>query len=208
MKNFRLFSVLLVIIVLGCEISDENSSIESQDIAYVLHLDDSYSVYEISSAYPIDLNKASSSNKNGVLHAHGNFQGYDGLTTFNFTATINNGGKHGNAQLYKSSPIGNLHLKMKTNCLTIVDNVAVYAGIVTDIIESPFPQGTGPIQIGSVLFFKVKDNGNGQNGLPDQYAPMIIVGSARAGCDSYIPDAPIWEPLVDVTHANDIIVVN
>ena len=209
MKKYALLSSLLILILIGCQKSDDSSPPESKDITYVLHLDDPFSMYEIIPSYLNDPPYQSSTvNRGGELRAHGNFSGYEELVTLSFSGTINNGGTHGNAHFNKVLANGNLHLKMDTKCLTIVDNVAVYAGIVTEIIETPFPPGTGIIDINSVLYFKVKDNGSGQNSPPDQYSPIVIIGSPRGGCESFAPDSPIWEPFVDVTHQNDNIKIN
>lgn len=199
----------MILILIGCQKPDDSSPQESKDIAYVLHLNDPFFMYEI---IPSNLNNPTQQNttvnRGGVLRAHGNFSGYEGLITLSFSGTINNSGTHGNAHFNKVLANGNLHLKMDTKCLTIVDNEAVYAGIVTEIIETPFPPGTGIIDIDSVLYFKVKDNGSGQNSPRDQYSPVVIIGSPRGGCASFSPDSPIWEPLVDVTHQNDNIKIN
>ena len=93
---------------------------------------------------------------------------------------------------------GNLHIKLETASVVILgddNNEAVYGGLITEVIENtlppppppppppPAPPGANPppppppacdkFELGTYVYFVVKDNGQGNNAPPDQYRPVI-----------------------------------
>ena len=136
-------------------------------------------------------NIASDKTSNGnSVHAHGDFHGFGG--TFSFSGTQNNGGAHGSAEIEISSgggpfggPVGTAHFILETTSVVMVnvagEEGAVYGGIVTEVIVNtlppppPFPPSDCvKYDLGTYVYFLVKDNGQGNNAPADQYRNVLI----------------------------------
>lgn len=116
------------------------------------------------------------------LHAHGNFR--DGDITF--SGTQNNGGTHGSATFdITFGPFGSANVELETvSIISIGDNEVIYGGQISEVIENtimfpPPPPGfppppCDPYELGTYVYFVVKDNGQGNNAPADQVNNLII----------------------------------
>ena len=133
-------------------------------------------------------NNTFSSRKNGnSLHAHGDFSGFGG-GLISFTGTQNNGGAHGSASLEVTfGPFGTANVELETvSIVSIGDNEVVYGGQISEVIENtvmfpPPPPGfpappCDAYELGTYVYFAVKDNGQGNNAPLDQYSSFLSNG--------------------------------
>lgn len=118
------------------------------------------------------------------LHVHGDFSGFGG-GLISFSGTQNNGGAHGSATLEISfGPFGTANVVLETvSVISIGDNEVVYGGQISEVIENtvmfpPPPPGfpappCDAYELGTYVYFAVKDNGQGNNAPLDQYSPLL-----------------------------------
>ncbi len=86
----------------------------------------------------------------------------EGFRHFTFHAREkNNGSIHGSGVLTYVG--GQLNLKFDIDCLSIDGNTAIMSGVVTQNQQNP-------AQVGSLCWFAVTDNGEGNNADPDEIA--------------------------------------
>ncbi len=228
MKKLIFFMSFAIIAFYGCEKSEMNPSSENQEVekssvaAFVLNLSDetTYEVIYLSQEeMQGETNQYKSSNS---AHTHGTYHGGGGSTVVTFNGTQNKGGSHGSAELQLATPFGNAHVIMKTVSVIVDGNEAIYGGIVTEVIENtlvippppppppgfpPPPPPPTPYLLGSHTYFKVLDNGQGNNADPDQYHGLIVSTS------NPIPDGGVGLPwffstFMDVENESDKIKVN
>ncbi len=101
-------------------------------------------------------------------------------------------GTRGVAELIQSSPNINFHFTLETECIVVNGNEAVYGGTITKVKEL---SGNGPnIEIGWRFYFKVIDNGSGEQAPFDQISNTTIFTSPSAPslCGPSIPFNSMW----------------
>lgn len=168
-KLFPLF-ILALVILIGCAkeettptVADNQQVDESVAYEYVFHQSDDGGSWELTT---IDAQEyttgTTASSRSNSAHAHAD---YIGIV---FNGTENNGGTHGSAYWVVNGPAGLVEMTMETECVMVEGNEAVYGGIVTEIVN-PF----GPFQEGTHMYFKVIDNGQGNNAPADQFNGII-----------------------------------
>lgn len=170
MKTLLPFIAFAVILLFGCakeEVSlaaDENQQAE-ESIIYVFDIEADVmnwrlvSPDELLSMPSIQSNSGNvSTRNNNSVHMHGE------VPFFEFSATVNDGGTHGGATMY----LGPFTFTSETDCIISEGNSALYGGLITAIDGPP-----GPFQVGWKTFFKVIDNGQGNNAPADQFYGVI-----------------------------------
>ena len=168
-------------------------------------LKDFQSLYSGSS---IVTNRANNGNS---AHTHGSFDAAP--FTFNWSGTENNGGTHGSAVVTQEFGPSVVTIIMETGCVNVVGNEAVYGGLVTEVENSPFPPGAGPYAIGNIVFFKVIDNGQGNNAPADQYVQTLVSTTSPLECETLgQPDFSFWSlpffPTNDVEEPGSVKINN
>nr|WP_321237447.1 hypothetical protein [uncultured Psychroserpens sp.] len=188
MKNLMLIITLGFICLTSCSKEELNEPITEQntEATYVFKLSNTNDwEASVSSDQGEKSNNAFSSRSNGnSLHAHGIFSAFDG-GLISFCGTQNNGGTHGNARLEVTfGPFGTANVTLETvSVVSIGDNEVVYGGQISEVIENtvmfpPPPPGfpappCDPYELGTYVYFAVKDNGQGNNAPSDQYSPFL-----------------------------------
>ena len=155
------------------------------------------SLKELSSHSSTKITRRSNGNS---VHTHGDFHGLSGVLSF--SGTENNGGPHGSAEIQLSPGTGTAHVILETSSVVIVsvdgEDGAVYGGVITEVIENtipppppppppppgvppPPPPACQPLDLGTFVYFLVKDNGQGNNAPADEYRSVLV-----ARCDEYV----------------------
>ena len=179
---------LVCILFTSCSTEDVNETTLEQktEAAYVFKLSNAN---DWEAAVSTDLgektNNTFGSSRNGnSLHAHGDFGAFGG-GHISFSGTQNNGGAHGSAAIEITfGPFGTANVVIETvSVISIGDNEVVYGGQIIEVIENtvmfpPPPPGfpappCDPYELGTYVYFAVKDNGQGNNAPSDQYSPFI-----------------------------------
>lgn len=213
MKKIVLSMSIGLLLLGGC--SEENlvTQIEEQtgDLVYIFNINSENPVWEaiildelestqsISNYVSTSHNNGSHNNENSA-HTHGDL----GPIIQEWSGTQNNGGVHGSASLLL---FGFSEVTMETECVMVEDNEAVYGGTITEI-SPPF----GPFEIGALIYFKVIDNGQGNNAPADQFNSISIivpVGDPSL-CGEVGPSFFLWDafPNNDVPEPGSVKVNN
>ena len=182
----------------GCSNEDSSDQIEQSIVVsdFVFNFDGLGLTWKAISLNEIPSNQNSSKssitkvNKGNSSHAHGNFPGVE------FSGTENNGGAHGSATV----SLGPNTYTCGTECIMVEGNEAVYGGIITEVAGPPPPPGPGPpvYSPGDYVYFKVFDNGEGNNASPDQFYGRIKF-ETTSKCGIYTPgNTAIWVPTVTI----------
>lgn len=109
-------------------------------------------------------------------HIDGKYTGFGGTTTIKFNGTVNGGGIHGGAVVNQVSGPFEAKFRLNTTSVVVNGNEAIYGGIITDVIVDTFPSppfGCIPNQVGNYVYFKVFDNGQGNQSYLDQYQGLF-----------------------------------
>lgn len=136
----------------------------------------------------IDLRSNSAINEReqtNSAHTHGSFSNAGKSVTW--TGTQNNGGTHGSAIVTLNFANPAIVLTLETECVMVEGNEAVYGGTITEALN--VPEDDFYLGVGGHYYFKVIDNGQGNNAAPDQYSNISAVFSA---CGVLPPSAWIW----------------
>jgi hypothetical protein len=207
MKKLTFLIAFALVVFYGCNKQESHPSADNQQVevpnALVLHFEGENPVWELVTLEEPTLDQgnsgASSTRDNGgnSVHAHGDFPGAI------FSGTQNNGGTHGSATLN----LGPYTFTCETECLMVEDNEAVYGGTLTEVAGPPgFPFG-----VGDLVYFKVIDNGQGDNAPADQFVGAIrFKFSPDSRCGIWTPSHPSWSnyPVIDVPEPGSIKVNN
>lgn len=180
-----------LIVLTGCSKEDSNEQIveTTSDLVWVYSLDGTLLTQETASTNVLP----GRSNNGNSAHAHGDFPGVE------FSGTENNGGAHGSATV----SLGPWTFTLETECVMVEGNEAVYGGTITERTGPPSPPGA-PFNIGDHAYFKVFDNGQGNNADPDQFYGSIKFSSASQ-CGVYTPsNAAVWPPTQTITLPNGL----
>ena len=212
MKKLALLLAFAIVFIYGCEKSDLNSTSENKNvensnaITYVFNLEDESASWELT-----DLRDVSGISSYGELkqsnsaHTHGNIP-----NLIVFSGTHNNGGTHGSATATINGPSGTTYLTMETECVMVDGSEAVYGGLMTQVVN-PF----GGFQEGNIAYFKVFDNGQGNNAPLDNYHGLVRVSNVSRYGDWTPDNAAIWPPtfygynmIIDVPEPGSVKVNN
>lgn len=202
MKKLLILATLLLTIMFGCAKEETKPAPASVDVisqdAYFFNTNLKTPSWEktIIPETPNDL-EISATNRSNSAHTHGNFIGFGGNVSITFSGTENNGGTHGTAVFEQTLNLpfppfnATVVISMDTECVMVDGDAAVYGGTMTEVEGSPFPPGAGPFKVGNNLYFRVVDNGQGNNAPTDQYSgTLVISGSSR--CGILVPSNPSW----------------
>lgn len=191
MKKLSFLILFAIAFIYGCEKQESQPAEAAQNTnaasvsVYVVNLNDDNPTFELMDI-PMDKVVATAENtpfKNGnSAHTHGSF--VIGATSFTWSGTQNNGGTHGSA----SAEFIGMLITMETECIMAMDNEAVYGGTITELENAP---PFLPIAVGSHVYFKVIDNGEGSNAPADQFGALVAF-SADSKCGVYTPDYGLW----------------
>lgn len=190
MKKLIFLISIGLIVLAGCSKDESNEQITeaTANLFWVYNLDgksqagETIAIEKLQSDQEITYNRG---NDNSA-HTHGNIPG-----KFEFSGTQNNGGTHGSATVTVNGPFGLTVLTLETECIMVEGNEAVYGGIATEVVN-PF----GGFQMGKYVYFKVIDNGQGNNADPDQYHGLI--GTSSSSLCGLVPpsDTSAWPPTI------------
>ena len=224
MKKLILFMSVAVIAFYGCEKSELNPSFEKQEVeksnvaAFVLNLDGETPTYEAIYLSQDELQgKADLYKGSNSAHTHGNFHTSSG-SSFTFNGTQNNGGSHGSGEYQSSSPFGDVHVIMETVSVVVDGDEAIYGGVISEVILNtlvvppppgvpPPPPPPTPFLLGSHVYFKVLDNGQGNNAPADQYHGVVFsITNPIPGGGAGLPW--FFSTFFDVANESDKIKVN
>ena len=198
MKKTILSMSIGFLLLVGCSNENSDTQIDEQTnkLFNVHHFDGENLVWEEISLDEMKSKESKSglvsttANKDNSVHAHGDFHGFGG--TISFSGTQNNGGTHGSAEIEITSgggpfggPSGTAHFILETTSVVMVnvagEDGAVFGGIVTEVIVNtlppppPFPPSACvKYDLGTYVYFLVKDNGQGNNASADQYRSVLV----------------------------------
>lgn len=176
------------ILITSCSTEDVIEPVGEQkiDAAYLYKQSNNTTNWEALITTDIGIkSKASKARSNdNSLHAHGNFNALGG--NFSFSGTQNNGGIHGSSEIEITfGPFGSARVLLETvSVVSAGDNEVIYGGQITKVIENsvmfpPPPPGVpapscDAYELGTYVYFVVKDNGQGNNASPDQVRGAIF----------------------------------
>lgn len=156
--------------------------------------------------------------KRSGLNAHGSFNGFNG-GNIKFNGASNGGGMHGSAEVQITfGPFGTAHVVLETTSLISVgENEVIYGGVISQIIENtvmfpPPPPGApapqcDPYALGSYVYLRVLDNGQGSNAPADQYRGVLF-NTCNQDANSGAGFPWFVAPDLDVAQESDKIKVN
>ena len=189
MKNLMLLIPLVCILFTSCSSEDisEPTLEQKSESTYVFKLSNTNEWEATTTTDFVDKsnNTLNARNNGNSLHAHGDFGGFGG-GQISFSGTQNNGGAHGSSEIELTfGPFGSAHVVLETvSVVSIGDNEVVYGGQIVEVIENtvmfpPPPPGfpaapCDPYELGTYVYFAVKDNGQGTNAPSDQYSPVLL----------------------------------
>ena len=207
MKKTILLATIGLLLISGCSMEKDDTQTEKQnrDLVYVFNSNGENLVLEESSLDKILSNKSNTkvhTNRGNSAHTHGDYN--DGSISLSWSGTENNGGMHGSAifELLIEDPFGFVSLTMETECVMVEGNEAIYGGTFTKVLNP-----AGPFMVGNIMYFKVIDNGQGNNASPDQHAiGGLIVPPGGSVCNVLSVTDPFWERfgLLDVAKPGSV----
>ncbi len=213
MKNLTLLFALGFILLTSCSKEESVEQFEEQtnDIVYVSKQYQGKSIWETMEIDVKDNNPYSNTtDPRGYGFTNGLYNPPNRnplLITWNGTRDAN--GSRGSAEIQMTTPSYSFHFIMETECVTVIDNVAMYGGLITQVVEV-----TGdppPFGIFWRFYFKVIDNANeGLSGI-DKISSMRIFASPRSMslCNVYPPNHRIWSSQgYDEVHKPGFVVVD
>lgn len=220
MKNLKKLSVFAIMIslgvsvIVGCSKKDNDSAASIQNAtelkldpqgAYVENPDGSFQRLDMGSVQ-YGQEPTFKSNGNSHVNAHYSHQpfGFFTSTTVQFSATENNQGVSGSGHIFRTYGENgefSMQIMMDADCLESNGQEAVFVGIVTEIL------GDNTIySVGSRVWIRVKDNGQGANAPLSQHRGFIFNPSATIPCDFFGLNSIFWVfngPYQDVANASD-----
>lgn len=193
MKKTVLFMSIGLLLVTGCSKEEFSNKMEESnaELNFVFKLDGNSSNWEEISPGEAPSNQNSLSiattkaNNGNSVHAHGSFPGVV------FSGTQNNGGAHGSATVNLDPFI----FTLETECVMVEGNEAVYGGTIIER-DGPQPPPGAPFNVGDHIYFKIIDNGQGNNADPDQFNGIISF-SEESQCGVWNPSKIRWQEFLD-----------
>lgn len=240
MKKLLFLMSFALVLLLGCgkeesniiSLSSDDQQVSEQGLLFFVSAGEK-EYWEVISTDELQTNSGSVATRSNSAHTHGKFstapEGSEFYSTYEFSGTQNNGGTHGSAEIIQVRPNGTRHFIMETACVVVIENEAMYGGLITEVIENTIPNPPPPpppppcptfpdcppppppcdvYSVGTYFWFRVLDNGQGNNAEADQYFNLAL-----AGCfppDDCFADFFLWPfvPTFDVANESDKIKVN
>ncbi len=219
MKNLILPIAIGIVLLTACSKDEslEQTELQTTDSVYILnHFDETSNLETMVLDSPQNgVNYASELNISYRDHTDGLFMSAPQYgMTLQWTGTQTEHGPSGSAEFKQITPYINLHFKMKTECISIEGNEAVYGGTITQVISAT---GNAPIiEEGWRYYFKVIDNV--ERGLPGGIVPndqlsnrsIFAPPGIQLLCNGYPPSSYIWSSLgyTEVLEPGFVKVVN
>ena len=168
--------------------------LEEPGSVWIINNDSDSPTWEVISLDELPSNSSSSATtRSNSAHAHGDYTGFGGSVTISFSGTENNGGTHGSAEIRQVWGPFEAHVILETTSVVVDGNEAIYGGVITEVIVNTFPlppppppcptfpncppppppPACNPNSLGSHTYFKVFDNGQGNNAPADQYQGLF-----------------------------------
>ncbi len=201
MKNLIFTIAMGLILLTSCSKDDslEQTELQTIDSVYILNQSNNTPNWDTmvidspqnSANYAYEQNNSNRHSIEGLYMS----PPQNGLT-IQWTGSQTGDRTYGVAEFKQISPSFNFHFKMKTECISVDGNEAVYGGVITQIVSL---LGDVPlIEEGWRYYFKVIDNGEG--GIPggiipsDQLSNMTIFAPPGIPllCNGYSPSSYIW----------------
>ncbi|HSG67918.1 MAG TPA: hypothetical protein VK994_04370 [Bacteroidales bacterium] len=220
MKRISILMLLVALIAYGCEkqelqpTGNDKKSEKVVSKGYLLNISDDITSLEMKDLVlqEFEINPEFSTLKNGnSAHTHGSWLSNNGSTYFSWSGTENNGGPHGSAyvEFGANNPATSIKVNLETECVMVIENEAVYGGtVVSSENAPPFLPFFNP---GWHMYFKVIDNGQGNNAPPDQFGSLIVFSAPeQSNCGVLTPDNPFWSilPAIDILPPGSVKVNN
>ena len=214
MKNSLLLITLGLILLTGCSKDDFVEQFEEQtnDIVYVSKQFNGNSFWETMEIDVIDNTftyyLTPDTNGYGFTNGFYNPPNKNPLLII-WNGTKDKSGYSGSAEIQMSTPGYSFHFIMETECVTVIDNVAMYGGPITQVVE--VSGNPPPFGMYWRFYFKVIDNANGGQGGIDKISSMRIFASPKSMslCNIYPPNHPIWSSQgYDEVHEPGFVVVD
>ena len=214
MKKLTFLIAFALVFFYGCNKqesikTDDIQNIESSSITiYQFNIDGDHLNSTAVSISKSDLSVGQSAilKANNNQHANGHYHTQAGSETSG-SATVNNGGVHGNINLNFAS---GETLKLSTTGLEIEGNQAAIGGQITQ--TSGFPEGHPLSVIGNYVYILVEDNGEGNNDPSDRYSGLSYFSPEEFGDLTYYftPSSGFWDPdfIFDTAEESDQIQVS
>lgn len=213
MKKLIPLMALALVILVGCakeEITTAALSTADQQVeessVWVMNTDGDSPVWEAVTSDELQSTQSysgsSATSRSNSAHTHGDLA--FNVYSLSWSGTENNGGPHGSAIVEQTWSGGIAQFILETACVSVEGNEAVYVGIITEAINPPpappppppcpsFPNcpppPPNPYSVGNSVFFKVIDNGQGNNAPSDQHSTGVFFTSV-AVCPT--PSSGIW----------------
>lgn len=225
--SLLLLSILATTFFTSC---DKQAVIEAPTADMPMELDPNgaYFMHEDGTIESIDLEalqtertfEGRSNSGNSKLNAHYSWQlkpqAFYKSHTLQLNAVENSEGVSGTGHIWRSwGAEGEFsqHIIMDADCLfTNEQGDAVFTGIVTEVIgDSPLPGGAPFPSIGSRVWARQKDNGQGPNAPLDQYKPFMLYNpSGTIPCEILGLNAFFWNffPYENVAKKSDYVKVH
>ena len=214
MKKLLFTIALATILLTSCSKDDslEQTELQTMDSVYVLNQFNDSATWE-TQVLDNSQNAANFAYEDPNISYRTNTTGFynpssrNGMTLqWDGTSTIQ--GFQGRAVFKQTTPNFSLHFNMETECITVDGNMAVYGGIVTQVIEL---SGDAPIiGVGWHFYFKVIDSNSDESVNHDQIANKTIFASPSSPslCNAYLPNHIIWssQGYTDVIEPGFVIV--
>lgn len=213
MKKLIFLSAFSLVVLFGCnkeETTPTSASLDVQNVeepkfGLVMNLTDETPTWEYKELDMLEYSTdAVVGSRENSAHTHGDFVWEAAGLSLTWSGTQNNGGTHGSAvfetqTMLPDGTVTTIRATMETECITVVENRAVYGGIFTEVTGDPVLPTYFPwsryYTVGCHMYFKVVDNGQGNNAPADQHGSTIILTRPSQSLCGIIPNT---SNLVDV----------
>jgi len=197
MKNLIILMTFSFLLLTACSKEGDNDQNEetSANSVYVLKQSNEITSFEVVSVEDFSAGPVTSPNGNS-LHASGEFHGFGPGGEISFNATENNGGAHGGGKFRVTfGPFGTAHVRLQTvSLISSGEDEVIFGGVITEVFENtvsfpppppggPPPPPCDPYELGTYVYFSVKDNGQGNNAPMDQYHTFLANSCFESASD-------------------------
>lgn len=212
------FSSLLFTACSKEDTNDQNEETSANSV-YVVQQSNEITSFEVVSVENFVAGPVTSPYGNS-LHAHGQFHGFGPGGEVSFNATENNGGVHGGGKFRVTfGPFGTAQVRLQTISVVSTGSGEVIIGsVITEVLENtvsfpppppggPPPPPCDPYELGTYVYYSVKDNGQGNNAPSDQYH-TLLTNSCFENASNGATLPWFFGSFVDVQSPSDKIKVN
>jgi len=223
MKRFTFLVAIALVFFYGCNkektelTPNDQQVVKSGSTGYIVSFDENgahvQQTVKISKEDLQNYTPSPTASRSNSNHANGHFSYVNDVGdvegTITFSAVQNNGGIHGQVVVN-----GLVSFHGETNCLMVDGNKAVFGCVITQVSDNA---GLDFITPGNYVYFRVDDNGEGENDPSDQYCNIFNV-TEDDWCELglldvdyvYIPASILWADFgfSDTANESDQIQVN